>query len=160
MPLRNRNLIEGPALLYLTTSRYLRSPFPDLPESLYKIEEVIFRTAREKNVILMGYVLMPTHIHLIAGSLEGGKGVSRFIHSIKGRIRETLQGKGKFWQDRFDDLLLKSEKQFRTKLNYIHYNPVRAGLVKKPEEWIFSSYRDWREGSSRRGITLDFDWMR
>ena len=107
----------------------------------------------------MGYVLMPTHIHLISGSAQGGRGISRYVHSVKGRIRETLQGKGKFWQDRYDDLLLKSEKQFRTKLNYIHYNPVRAGLVELPEEWIYSSYRDWKNMTTDRSITLDFDWM-
>ncbi len=107
----------------------------------------------------MGYVLMPTHIHLISGSAEGGKGISAFIHSVKGRTRETLQGKGKFWQDRFDDLLLKSEKQFEIKLNYIHYNPVRANLVERPEEWKYSSYKDWRDKNSERGITFDFDWM-
>jgi len=159
MPLRNRYLIEGPALLFLTTSRYFRRPFPGGYANFPIIEEIILRTAREKSIKLMGYVLMPTHIHLISGSAQGGRGISRYVHSVKGRIRETLQGKGKFWQDRYDDLLLKSEKQFRTKLNYIHYNPVRAGLVELPEEWIYSSYRDWKNMTTDRSITLDFDWM-
>jgi len=159
LPLRNRNLIDGPAILFLTTSRYLKRPFPGGYDSFSVIEEIIFRTAREKSVKLMGYVLMPTHIHLISGSVEGGKGISKFIHSIKGRIRETLQGKGKFWQNRFDDLLLTSEKQFIIKLNYIHYNPVRAGLVIAPEDWIYSSFKDWAAGISDKGLTLDFDWM-
>jgi len=154
MALRNRFLIE-----VLTTSRYLRRPFPSGYDYFPVIEEIIFRTAREKSIKLTGYILMPTHIHFIAGSGDGGKGISRFVHSFKGRIRETIQGKGKFWQDRYDDLLLKSERQFRTKLNYIHYNPVRAGLVELPGEWIYSSYRDWKEGVSRRGIILDFNWM-
>jgi putative transposase len=159
LPLRNRNLIDGPALLFLTTSRYLSRPFPGGFDSFPIIEEIVFRTSGEKSIKLMGYVLMPNHIHLISGSVEGGKAISKFIHSIKGRIRETLQGKGKFWQNRFDDLLLKSEKQFITKLNYIHYNPVRAGLVEYPEDWIYSSFRDWKDMKTDRGITLDFDWM-
>jgi putative transposase len=134
-------------------------PFPGGHDNFPIIEEIIIRTSREKCIKLMGYVLMPTHIHLICGSLEGGKGISRFIHSLKGRVRETLQGKGKFWQDRYDDLLLKSERQFRVKLNYIHYNPVRAGLVKDPEGWIYSSYMDWKNLETDKGITFDFDWI-
>jgi putative transposase len=123
------------------------------------MEEILFRTARDKGIILMGYVLMPSHLHLIAGSAKGGKAISVFIHSLKGRIRESLQGKGRFWQDRFDDLLLRSEKHFLIKLNYIHYNPVRANLVERPEEWEYSSYGDWKERNSEKGIRFDFDWM-
>jgi putative transposase len=159
MPLRNRYLINGPALLFLTTSRFLRKPFPGGYVNFPVIEEIIFKAAREKSIRLMGYVLMPTHIHLISGSLEGGKSISKFMHSIKGRIREDLQGKGKFWQDRYDDLLLKSEKQFIIKLNYIHYNPVRAGLVENPEDWPYSSYKIWKDKITDRGIVLDFEWM-
>jgi putative transposase len=102
---------------------------------------------------------MPTHIHIIAGSKNGGPGISKFIHSFKGRVRESLIGKGKLWQDRFDDLLLKTMKQFKVKLDYIHFNPVKSGLVDKPEDWPFSSYTDWCERNSSRGIIFDFDWL-
>jgi putative transposase len=145
--------------LYITTSRHDRRPFPRGYHYFPTMEEVILRTTRDTGIILMGYVLMPNHLHLIAGSSEGGKAISVFIHSVKGRIRETLQGKGKFWQDRFDDFLLKSEKQFGIKLNYIHYNPVRARLVQRPEDWQYSSYTDWRDRKTEKGIRFDFDWM-
>jgi putative transposase len=107
----------------------------------------------------MAYVIMPTHIHLILGSTDGGRSISKFMHSLKGRIRETLQGKGKFWQDGFDDVILFSEEQFNVKLNYIHYNPVKAGLVNAPVDWIYSSYKNWNEGVAESSVQIDFDWM-
>ena len=107
----------------------------------------------------MAYVLMPTHVHLVLGSKSGGSGVSEFIHSFKGRVRETLQGKGKFWQDRFDDVLIFSEEKFNVKLNYIHYNPVKSGLVDDPAYWDYSSYKNWMSGISNKGLCIDFNWM-
>jgi len=48
-----------------------------------------------------------------------------------------------FWKPRFDDLIIWSEKQFRIKVNYIHNNPVKAGLVERPIDYAFSSATDW-----------------
>jgi REP element-mobilizing transposase RayT len=47
--------------------------------------------------------------------------------------------KRKFWMKRFDDEVIRNEKMFWTKLNYIHRNPVEAGLVDKPEKYKYSS---------------------
>jgi putative transposase len=157
MPLRNRNSLEGPAIAFLTTSTQNWIPFPNQPHSLKIIEEILFRTVTEKGALLFSYVIMPTHLHLIAGTNLGGAGISMLMHSLKGRIREDLVGKGKFWQDRFDDLILTTEKQFEIKLNHIHFNPVRAGLVTNPEDWPYSSYLDWKNHDASRGIKFIFE---
>ncbi len=159
MPLRYRNSIEQPAVFFITTSTYNREPFPDYPACLSKIEDIMFETIKDKSIVLYGYVIMPTHIHLIAGSNDGGPGISKFMHSFKGRVRINLITSGKFWQDRFDDLLLTSSKQFEIKLNYIHFNPVKSVLVDTPEEWAYSSYRDWLNRDGSRGIVFDFEWI-
>ncbi|MCP4582035.1 MAG: hypothetical protein GY839_10480 [candidate division Zixibacteria bacterium] len=159
MPLKRRHSIKHPATFFITTSTHDEKPFPQYPESLEKIEDILFETVEDKSIILMGYVIMPTHIHLIAGSNKGGPGISKFMHSLKGRIRKNLIDSGKFWQDRFDDLWLKTEKQFEIKLNYIHYNPIKAVLVDKPEDWPYSSYLDWLKRDGSRGIVFSFDWL-
>jgi putative transposase len=48
--------------------------------------------------------------------------------------------------DRFDDVVIKSDRIMRIKVNYIHQNPVRAGLVQKGEEWPYSSARFYGGG--------------
>ena len=86
---------------------------------------------------------MPNHFHLIL-TIPEGRSLSAFMRDLKKRVAyEYFMVRNapikKFWQDRFDDLLITREPTFRTKLNYVHWNPVRAGLVSKPEDWPYSS---------------------
>ncbi len=54
--------------------------------------------------------------------------------------------KRKFWIPRFDDEVIRNEKMFWTKLHYIHNNPVKAGIVIKPEMYKYSSARNYIYG--------------
>jgi hypothetical protein len=47
------------------------------------------------------------------------------------------------WEDGYDDLGVYSAKVLRTKIDYIHNNPVRKGLVKRPEDYLYSSARNY-----------------
>ena len=49
----------------------------------------------------------------------------------------------KVWQDEFHPEAITSEKWFRQKMEYMHNNPVRKGFVEKPEDWKYSSARNW-----------------
>ncbi len=51
--------------------------------------------------------------------------------------------KRKFWQKRFDDQVVRDQRMFWTKLKYIHNNPVKAGIVSRPEDYIYSSARNY-----------------
>ncbi|UCE65120.1 MAG: transposase [Candidatus Zixiibacteriota bacterium] len=157
MPLRKRNLINDPSIFFLTTTTGNRGQFPNFPESLRIIEKTMFDTTRDKGISIFGYVIMPSHIHLRAGSGDGGPGISRFMHSFKGRVRINLKHKGSLWQERFDDLVIKSEKQFRIKLDYIHNNPVKDGLVENAADWSYSSFSDWQNHARGKGILFEID---
>jgi hypothetical protein len=50
------------------------------------------------------------------------------------------------WEDRFDDVVLYSGKVLKTKLDYIHHNPVKAGLVDNPCDYLYSSARNYNSG--------------
>jgi REP element-mobilizing transposase RayT len=69
--------------------------------------------------------------------------VSRVIESIKAgwtlRINAGRGERGLLWQPRFFDRALRSLKEYYEKVEYIHLNPVRAGLVKRTEDWLWSS---------------------
>jgi putative transposase len=49
------------------------------------------------------------------------------------------------WQKRFWDHVIRDERDFETHMDYIHWNPVKHGLVKCPEDWVQSSFKDWVE---------------
>jgi REP element-mobilizing transposase RayT len=54
--------------------------------------------------------------------------------------------KRKFWMQRFDDEVIRNEKMFWTKLHYIHKNPVEAGLIRRPEDYKYSSACNYARG--------------
>jgi REP element-mobilizing transposase RayT len=57
-------------------------------------------------------------------------------------IGETA-GMKKIWEDKYDRQAIWSDKVLLTKINYVHYNPVKSGLVETPEAWYFSSAADY-----------------
>jgi len=66
----------------------------------------------------------------------------------------------RLWKPRFDDLIVTSERQLKIKMEYIHNNPVKAGLVEQAEDWTYSSAVDWL--TDRSGlITIDkeYNWL-
>ena len=65
------------------------------------------------------------------------------------------------WQTRSSDIDLISKKFFDQKLDYIHMNPVRAGLCKTPEDWVWSSCRAHKTGDPKDSplwVDLDPHW--
>lgn len=67
--------------------------------------------------------------------------------------------KFKIWEDRFDDLYLNQEKTFWIKFNYIHNNPVKARLVKQPEDYPYSSARNYFLKTKHGVLGVDIDFV-
>ncbi len=111
---------------------------------------------------------MPSHIHLLMGlpniehlskCMQGFKSVtSRKIRQFT--LEELAQNDFRLWKPRFDDVIVQSEKQLRVKTDYIHNNPVKAGLVKKAEDWPYSSAVDWlTPNRSMIEVDKEFHWL-
>jgi len=89
------------------------------------------------------WVLLPEHLHCIWDLPESDLNYSRRWAIIK---REFTQGlttnnyrRPPYWQKRFWAHLITDEKDFENHMNYIHYNPVKHGLVEKPRDWPWTS---------------------
>jgi len=95
---------------------------------------------------LIAYVFMPSHLHL--NLLIKGNILSDFMRDFKKYTAQKTIGKlcntNQIWKERFDRQAIWTENVLMTKINYIHNNPVRSGLVIEPEEWYFSSAPDYR----------------
>jgi putative transposase len=94
--------------------------------------------------LLSGYVLMPSHIHLLI-FIDGSK-LPDFMRDFKKYVSQKVAkdlrlGVSTVWRPRYDTVAIYSDDVFRTKLEYIHNNPVKSGLVGKPEDWEWSSAR-------------------
>jgi REP element-mobilizing transposase RayT len=86
---------------------------------------------------------MPNHVHLLVEIWQ--KPMTELLQSWKGctarRINRILGRRGKLWQDDYWDRYIRDEAHYRKVVHYIEWNPVKAGLVKSPEQWPFSSAR-------------------
>lgn len=91
-----------------------------------------------------GYVVMLEHVHMLVSEPEHGP-LAQAMQSIKPSVALTLalRAPDSFWQARYHDFNVWSERKFVKKLRYIHRNPVRRGLVERPEDWTWSSFRHY-----------------
>ena len=99
-----------------------------------------------KLIKLIAFCIMPTHVHFILEELHNG-GISAFenliSHSYALYFNLKYKRKGPLWEGRFKNILVKNDAQFLHLTRYIHLNPVTANLVDRPEDWKYSSYREY-----------------
>jgi putative transposase len=127
--------------------------------------DVLKRVRRRYRLVILGYVVMPEHVHLLVsepqrstlstamqalklGFVRGLEGTriagSRNIGETQGTpvsFSTPIKAAHRFWQNRFYDFNVWTEKKRIEKLRYIHRNPVVRGLVDSPERWAWSSFR-------------------
>lgn len=99
---------------------------------------------KEYNLSIAAYCLMPNHVHFIViphdkVALSSTFKLSHMRYSQY--FNNKLAKKGQLWQGRYYSCVL-DEKHFQAAIRYVENNPVRALLVKKAEEWQWSSARD------------------
>ena len=91
-----------------------------------------------------GYVVMPEHVHLLVSEPRNAP-LSKALQALKLAVAVRRQERP-FWQSRYHDFNVFSEKKRLEKLNYMHENPVVRGLVSFAENWRWSSARHWVTG--------------
>lgn len=106
----------------------------------------VIKKGKETIVQIIAYCFMPTHIHLVVKQLAKN-GVSLFSKDILNSYSKYFniqhKRKGPLWESRFKNVLVKDDEQLRHLVRYLHINPTTSKLVKKPENWEFSSYREY-----------------
>ncbi len=131
--------IEG-SIYFITTSLSQKNRLFTEDEAEI-VEETILDLASRKEIVVYAYVIMPDHIHLLIRPIN--LGISKTVQLIKGRASRKIN-KGSFWQKGFFDFTIMTDKKFREKFNYIHYNPVKRGLVERAEDYKYSSAMEYK----------------
>ncbi len=112
---------------------------------------------------LTAWVILPDHWHVILFP-PYPLTISAAMKSIKLSSNNQLAPlrceAGKLWQGRFFDRALRTVKEYQETIEYIHMNPVRRGLVRRPEDWRWSSYPEYAgvsagEQEKRCGLVID-----
>jgi len=103
----------------------------------------------------VAYCLMPNHFHLLLCPHDDqlSRRMQRFSISYTKAINKRYGRVGALFQGQFQAVHVDRNEYILHLSRYLHLNPVAAGLVKRPEEWEFSSYRDYvglRQGTLPR----------
>lgn len=140
-------------LHFITFSCYHRQPrLDERARSLF--EHALERARIGYGFWVSGYVVMPEHVHLLVSEPERDV-LATAIKAIKLSVARHYGGH--FWQERYYDFNGWSRKKHEEKLDYIHYNPVRRGLVKRPQDWQWSSFRHHADGA-RGVVEIESQW--
>ena len=145
---------------FLTFSCFRRRPYLSTDAAKELFEDALERVRRRYLFVVAGYVVMPEHVHLLVNEPQRGLGVwsllSRAVQALK--LSVSMRSRERpFWQAHYYDFNISTHEKFVEKLRYIHRNPVRRGLVAKPEDWKWSSFRHYQTGM--RGIVeIESEW--
>jgi putative transposase len=95
---------------------------------------------------LIAWVVMPNHVHVLIEQIEGfrlGEIVRLWKSFTAKKINERTASKGSLWARDYFDRFIRNEEHFENAIAYIELNPVKAGLVERAQDWVFSSH-GWR----------------
>ena len=149
MPWGLKHFQQSGQLHFLTFSCYRRRQNFCNIRSRTCLESALEKVREQYDLCVYAYVVMPEHVHLLVN--EPGLGdLAQLLQSLKQSVARTLalRAADPFWQARYYDFNVWSERKFREKLRYIHRNPVKRGLVERPEHWPWSSFRHYMTGES------------
>ena len=165
--------------IFLTSVTHNRIPI-FATDAMKQIACDAFDEARRSGKIdILSYVIMPDHYHMIARSeKQKPSSIARYMNGISAKriidylkvngfttsldklktITKRREYKHSVWQHNPDSMLITSETMLMQKVNYIHQNPVKAGLVDHPRDYRFSSARIWMERPiENEPLSVDID---
>jgi len=151
-------------LHFITCSCYRRQALLGTARSRDLFLTVLEQVRRRYQFVVVGYVVMPEHIHLLISEPQKRTPSTamqalklsfarRFLGQMR-RRRNSAQanlfadGPRHIWQKRFYDFNVWTSRKRAEKLRYMHRNPVKRGLVESPELWRWSSYRAYSLGET------------
>jgi len=158
MPVGLRRIYGRRHLHFITFSCYRRLPLLKTVRARDVFVRELARVRAEYEFLLVGYVVMPEHAHLLIS--EPRKGTpSTVLQMLKQRVSKKLRKPRRnlvgqvglalpepvenlraFWQARFYDFNVYTNRKKTEKLEYMHRNPLTRGLVNHPKDWPWSSW--------------------
>jgi putative transposase len=164
-----RRSIQSGGTFFFTVVAERRQRILTNPDIRAALREAIETTRQNQPFVIEGWVLLPDHLHAIWTLPPADKDFSNRWRTIKGGVtkacgdryfrpelmsaRRIAKDNGTLWQQRFWEHTIRDEKDFQSHLDYLHWNPVKHGLVRAVSEWPWSSFhrlvkrgiyaRDW-----------------
>lgn len=151
---------EGAFYHVINRGNYKEDIFLDDKDRL-KFYEILGDVKNRYGIIIYVFVLMSNHYHLLLETPFAN--LSRAIQRLNGDyafyFSRRHQKPGHIFQGRYKAILVEKDAYLLELSRYIHLNPVRAGIVKTPEEYEWSSLPIYVKGKSRLPFKLQCEWI-
>jgi putative transposase len=131
-------------LHFITFSCSGRRPFLAIPATRDIFERSLETMRVRYQFLVLGYVVMPEHVHLLVSEPRNAA-LSKAIQALKLSVA-VQRNERPFWQARYYDFNVFTDRKRVEKLKYMHRNPVARGLVAEPDAWAWSSFRHYSMG--------------
>jgi putative transposase len=154
MPRANRYFLPG-HVWHLTHRCHERKYLLKFARDRRRYLHWLFEAKKRFGLSVLDYMVTSNHIHLLIKD-TGSNVIAPSMQLIAGRTaQEHNQRKGRhgaFWEDRYHATAIEADEHLHRCLIYIDLNMVRAGVVKHPEEWSHSGFREIHKPPQRYGI--------
>ena len=143
---------------FVTFSCYKRQPLLHTEEAKNIVHQILEQTCRQQSLRIAAYFLMPEHIHLLTNE-PAKETLATFLQIFKQLTSRQLKSpdQKQFWQRRYYDFNVSSMEKYIEKVQYIHRNPLKRGLVTKPEDYRWSSFNHYATGEPGP-VEIESDW--
>lgn len=144
-----RRFYQPGAYYFFTQVTYQRKLIFNDQENIKNIKISINKIKNKFPFSLNALVIMPDHLHCIWKLPENDHDFSTRWRLIKRHFSTTInslvnnRNEKEIWQRRFWEHAIRDGRDFQQHMDYIHYNPVKHGLVKSPKDWVHSSFHYW-----------------
>jgi len=159
-PMAPRKHYEEEGVVYHVTTRTLAQEFHLASASEKKrIICELGRWRTKGHWKLCGFVVMDNHLHAVVQPVNGNRlgDIMRKFKTWTSRRNILKQTGQALWEEGYDDNVIQSCEELRNVLEYMHNNPVRAGMVTRADQYPWSSVHNYL-ANGREIIEIDVDW--
>lgn len=163
MPRRARSIVGGMVYHVINRAAGGQALFEE-PDDYAAFEAVLEQAHEREPLRLLAYCIMPTHWHLVVWPRAGRDDqVSEFMrwltvtHTQRWHAHFQTSGTGPIYQGRFKSFPVQSDEHLHAVIRYVERNAKRAGLVRRAEEWRWSSLWRWLRGDAASKAMLS-EW--
>lgn len=160
MPRRAREKSENGIYHIILRGNSKQEIFHD-NEDFIRFLDTLDRYKAKTNLKVYGWCLMNNHVHLLLekGEEELSATMKRIGVSYVWFYNRKYETVGHLFQDRFKSEIVDSDQYLMTVIRYIHQNPVKAGLVKNPADWKWSSCSEYYGKKTHYAHLLDSNFI-
>lgn len=135
-----RHFLPGQSC-FITSVTARRNPL--LVRHVTLLAQEVRRAGARSDFNIVAWVVMPDHFHFVLDAPNGDTSLimQRIKLSFSGQYRSRTDNAGFIWQPQYWDHIIRSQDDMNRHIDYIHYNPVKHGLVDSPIEYRLSSFK-------------------